>query len=148
MIASCDSDSIIYQYGIIFWVEHKLLNQLKPHLPNIMYLFDIHLCSLLIHLHYQILTDVSTLPVAAHFAFISKQLIKWSCALYIFLWHLPLERSHILIDLSSAVEMRYLPFVWKWMSVIQLSWPTNNRTHLPDLASNTRIFLSLDPVAT
>ena len=56
-------------------------------------------------------------------------------------------RSHILMLLSSAVLMRYLPDGWNIKSVTQLSCPANVKTHLPDFTSKIRIFLSRDPVA-
>ena len=89
----------------------------------------------------------STLPLTKTFYFISIVVIKWLCAFSIFLKHLPLLKSHILMLLSSLEDIKYFPLGWKSMSVTQLSCPTSVKTHLPYLASHNLIVLSLDPDA-
>lgn len=98
------------------------------------------------HLNSQTLTLVSTLPLASIKYLLLAAIVEtnWLCASNSFLLHLPVLRSHILIDLSSLHEYKYFPEWCKAIPLTQLSCPEKVCKHYPFNAFQSLINLSLD----
>ena len=98
--------------------------------------------------HCHTFTDLSTLPVTQVFPRMSMQVTKWSCTSSSFLNCLPYCKSHILMDLSSDTESKYLLLGWNTKSVTQLSWPRKVMRQMPWRASKSLTVLSRLPETT
>ena len=100
-----------------------------------------------LHLQFQTLSVLSTLPVTKFFPRISIDVTKWSWIFVNFLKHRALVKSHMRIVLSSLTDIRWRPVAVKTRSFTQLSWPTKVTRQRPLFASHIFIVLSLDPDA-